>query len=142
MASNRKAVRAAFAGLLVTGLSTLAQTVYAYRIGDFGGQSPVVTVSSAGIARRRATMAGSRATMLLQVDVFVVYSAGSAWGEDEAEDRLDDIEAAIAAVIDGNQAGALWFALSQDGRSQRVDVEIGGAEYIREVLTVAVEVLG
>ncbi len=142
MASNRGTVRKAFATLLTTALGSLAQAVYNYRIGDFGAQSPVVTVSSAGILRKRITMQGSRATMFLQVDVFVLYSDLGSWGEDEAEDRIDDIEAAIAGVVDANQPHANWYALSQPERSQRVDVEIGGVEYIREVLTVAVEVLG
>jgi hypothetical protein len=142
MASNRATVRKAFAALLTTALGTLTQAVYSYRVGDFGAQNPVVTVSSVGIQRKRATMQGSRATMFLQVDVFVLYSDQAAWGEDDAEDRIDDIEAVIAGVIDANQAQANWFALSQADRSQRVDVEIGGVEYIREMITVAVEVLG
>ncbi len=142
MASNRATVRKAFAALLTSALGTLAQKVYDYRVGDFGTQNPVVTVSSSGILRRRATFAGSRATMYLQVDVFVLYSDLGSWSEDDAEDRLDDIEAAIAGVIDANQPNANWLALSQAERSQRVDVEIGGVEYIREMLLVAVEVLG
>lgn len=142
MASNRGTVRKAFAALLTTALGSLAQATYNYRIGDFGTQNPVVTVSSAGIQRKRATMQGSRATMYLQVDVFVLYSDLGTWTEDIAEDRIDDIEAAIAGVIDANQANDNWFALTQVDRSQRVDVEIGGVEYIREVLTVAAEVMG
>jgi hypothetical protein len=142
MASNRGTVRKAFAALLTTALGSLTQATYNYRIGDFGTQNPVLTVSSAGIQRRRATMQGSRATMFLQVDVFVLYSDQGTWNEDDAEDRIDDIEAALAGVIDANQAAANWYALSQSDRSQRVDVEIGGLEYIREVITVAVEVLG
>jgi acetaldehyde dehydrogenase (acetylating) len=142
MASNRGTVRKAFAALLTTALGSLTQAVYDYRMGDFGTQNPVVTVSSAGIQRQRATMHGSRATMYLQVDVFVLYADGVTWGEDDAEDRVDDIEAAIAGVIDANQANANWYALTQMDRSQRIDVEIGGVEYIREMITVAVEVFG
>ena len=142
MASNRGTVRKAFAALLTTALGTLAQATYNYRIGDFGTQNPVVTVSSVGIQRQRITMQGSRATMFLQVDVFVLYADGASWGEDDAEDRIDDIEAAIAGVIDANEPNANWYALSQAERSQRMDVEIGGVEYIREVLTVAIEVMG
>lgn len=142
MASNRGTVRKAFAALLTTGLGALTQAVYNYRRGNFDTENPVVTVSSAGILRKRATMQGGRATMYLQVDVFVLYSDLDTWGEDDAEDRIDDIEAAIAGVIDANQAHANWFALSQATQSQRVDVEIGGVEYIREMILVAVEVMG
>jgi hypothetical protein len=142
MASNRGTVRAAFGTLLGTALSTLAQAVYDYRIGDFEHQSPVVTVSSAGSVRKRASFQGGRATFFLQVDVFVLYSDEGTWGEDDAEDRIDDIEAAIVAVVDENQATANWGALTLSERSQRVDVEIGGVEYIREMMVVAVEVYG
>lgn len=142
MASNRKTVRSAFATLLETALSTLVEKVYDYRIGDFEGQNPVVTVSSAGSQRQRWTFAGSRALFFLQVDVFVLYSDEGTWGEDDAEDRVDDIEAAIAGVVDAYQQTADWFALDLVDRSQRVDVEVGGDEYVREAITVAVGVGG
>lgn len=142
MASNRETARDALAALLTTALSSLVEDVYNYRIGDFAGASPVVTVSSAGTVRRRATMQGSRATVYLQVDVFVLYSDEGSWGEDEAEDRIDAIESAIAGVVDANQQTDDWFALSHSERSQRVDVEIGGVEYIREMITLAAEVWG
>lgn len=142
MASNRKTVRGALAGLLETALAGSVQKVYAYRVGDFGTQSPVVTVSASGSARDRATYQGSLARMYFQVDVFVLYADGETWGEDDAEDRLDDIEAGIAGVVDANQATDDWFALDLEGRSQRVDVAIGGVEYVRESMIVAVGVMG
>ena len=103
MASNRKTVRQAFADLLETALASLAQKVYDYRVGDFGNQSPVVVASNAGSRRERISFQGSKVTTYLQVDVFVLYSDEGSWGEDDAEERLDDIEAAIAGVLDGNQ---------------------------------------
>ena len=80
--------------------------------------------------------------MFFQVDVFVLYSDLGSLGEDDAEDAIDNIEAAIAGVIDANQATANWTAVTQSGQSQRVDVEIGGVEYIREVMQVAIKVIG
>lgn len=142
MASNRKTIRKAFADLLETALSSLAQTVYDYRVGDFAGATPVVVVSSGGSLRTRATYQGSKAQMFLQVDVFVLYSDGGSWGEDDAEDAVDDIEAAIAGVIDANQATANWFSLTPGERSQRLDVTVGGVDYIRESITVVVGTWG
>lgn len=142
MASNRETARDGLAALLTTALASLVQTVYHYRVGNFEGASPVVVVSSGGSLRRRATLQGGRATVYLQVDVFVLYSDEGTWGEDEAEDRIDAIESAIAGVVDANQATDDWYALSFSERSQRLDVEVGGLEYIREVITLAAEVWG
>lgn len=140
MATSRELVRDGLATLLesaLTGTGGLAQAVYNYRIGDFAGASPVVTVSSAGILRKRGTFEGGQAAVFLQVDVFVLYADGESWGEDEAEDRLDALEAAIAQVVEGYRSTALWFDLAMAERSQRVDVTIGGVEYMREVIPVA-----
>lgn len=135
MASNRKTVRKALAALLGAGVPTL-QRVYDYRVGDFGGQSPVATVSSAGSERERLTFAGSKAGMYFQVDVFSLYSDGGSWGEDDAEDAIDDIEAGIADVVDAYQQTDNWRALGLEGRSQRIDVVIGGVDYVRESMII------
>lgn len=141
MASNRKTVRAALAALIAAGVPSL-QKVYDYRVSDFGGQSPVATVSASGTGRERATFQGSQALMYFQVDVFALYSDGANWGEDDAEDAIDDIEAGIAAVVDANQKTEHWHSLSLEGRSQRIDVEIGGVEYVRELMVLVAGVWG
>lgn len=142
---NRETVRDAMAALLNTalvGTGLPVQAVYAYRVGDLGGQSPVVVVSSAGSQRPRMTAAGGRTTVLLQVDVFVLYSDEDAWGEDEAEDRLDLIEKTIAETIHSSQVTANWQAVDYAAQSERVDVEVGGLEYAREMILLRVEVFG
>lgn len=143
--SNRETARDALTALLsaaLTGTSGIVQEVYGYRVADFAGKSPVVVVSSAGSQRKRRTMQGSGNTVYLQVDTFVLYADGDTWGEDDAEDRLDAIEAAIAGVISDNENATNWYSLRQDGRSNRVDVPVGGVEYAREVTVVAAEVMG
>jgi hypothetical protein len=145
MSSNRELVRDGLATLLATALAGtggLAQAVYNYRIGDLAGASPVVTVSSRGVLRKRGTFGGDQAAVLLQVDVFVLYSDGASWGEDEAEDRLDAIEKEIAGVLDANQQTAAWVSIAQTEPSARVDVVIGGVDYIREVFVIGAEVWG
>ena len=145
MASNRKAAREALATLLTTALvgsGKPVQALYDYRPADFGGQSPVVTVSSAGTRRRRMTAMGSRATPLLRVDMFVVYSDQATWTEADTEDALDDLEAAVAGVLDDNQRTAAWQALDYADASQRMSAVIGGVEYAWESIQVAVEVYG
>ena len=140
---NRETVRDAMAALLNTalvGTGLPVQAVYAYRVGDLGGQSPVVVVSSAGSERPRMTAAGGRTTVLLQVDVFVLYSDEGTWGEDDAEDRLDLIEKTIAETLHDNQVTTNWQAVDYAARSERVDVEVGGLEYAREMILLRVEV--
>lgn len=145
MSSNRELVRDGLATLLTTALAGtggIVQAVYNYRIGDFAGASPVVTVSNRGILRKRGSFAGDRAAVLLQVDVFVLYADGASWGEDEAEDRLDAIEKGLAGVLDANQQTATWVSIEQTEPSARVDVMVGGVEYIREVFVIGAEVWG
>lgn len=140
---NRETVRDAMAALLETvlvGSGLPVQAVYAYRVGDLAGQSPVVVVSSAGSERPRMTAAGGRTTVRLQVDVFVLYSDEDTWGEDEAEDRLDLIEKSIAETVHANQTTTNWQAVDYAAPSERIDVEVGGLEYAREMILLRVEV--
>lgn len=105
-AINRETVRDAFTALLSTalvGTGLPAQAVYGYQVGDFGSQSPVVVVSDAGSMRSVMTGLGSRAEFLFNIFVFVLYTDGSSWNEDDAEDALDAIEKIIADVLDANQ---------------------------------------
>jgi hypothetical protein len=142
---NRETVRDAMATLLETalvGTGLPVQAVYNYRPGDFGGQSPVVVVSSSGSERPRFTAAGGRTTVFLQVDAFVLYSDEDTWGEDEAEDRIDLIETTIAETVHANQYTTNWEAADYAARSERIDVEIGGLEYVREMIPLRVEVYG
>lgn len=142
---NRETVRDAMATLLNTalvGTGLPAQIVYNYRVGDLAGQSPVVVVSSAGSERPRFTPQGGRTRVYLQVDVFVLYSDESNWGEDEAEDRLDLIETTIADTIHANQNTTSWDAVDYATRTERIDVEVGGLEYAREMILLRVEVFG
>lgn len=140
---GRQAAREKLGSLLVTalvGTGKLAQAVYDYRIGDFGGQSPVVTVSSRGSTHPPMTARGRRGSFRLQVDVFVAYAAGTGWTEADSEDVLDAIEAVIASVITDNPTSTAWASLDYNAPTERGDVEIGGAEYAHEQTVFNVEV--
>lgn len=135
-ATNRKTVREQFADLLssaMVGTGLPVQAVYDYRVGDFGGASPVVTVSSSGAARPAFTFQGSKPVYRLQVDVFVLYAMeDGTWTEAQAEDVLDDIEKLLGDVISSNRSTDYWIGLDYVDVSQRIDVTIGGLDYIRE----------
>ena len=135
---TRKDVRTQFASLLsaaLVGTGKPAQVVYSYRKGDLKGQSPVVVVSSLGSSRRSLTFQGLQPMYRLQVDVFVLYEDTAAgWTESDAENALDDIEKIVADVIAANQVVAnYWEGITPVDWSERVDVSLGGVDYIREM---------
>ncbi len=141
---SRKALRRELARLLaeaLAGAGKPVQQVLAYRAGDLLGQSPVVVVSSLGSSRPQLSFQGTVPRHRLQVDVFVLYAdPASGWGEEQAEDRLDDIEQAVADFIDAHPVwDGFWQGIDRSEWSERVDVEIGGKEYTREVLVLTFE---
>ncbi|MEZ4558733.1 MAG: hypothetical protein R3A10_08095 [Caldilineaceae bacterium] len=141
-AKSRKTCRDALATLLGTALvgdGKPAQAVYGYQVGDFAGASPVVTVSSAGSTRLRSSFGQCWSNVFdLSIHVFVLYSDEGSWGEDDAEDALDTIEAAVADVVLANATDAgVWDLLSYAEEPTFTDaVEIGGVAYRRETIPV------
>jgi hypothetical protein len=135
---NRETLRDALATLLTTalvGTGLPAQHVYGYPIGDFGADSPVVVIDSAGSERVRETTSSIwRDWFHLNVIVFV--ACVNAAGEADAEDKLDLIEKKVAdALIDNTEAGSLnCFELT--GKSTVDHIEIGGNYYRRELVPV------
>lgn len=145
---SREIVRDAFAALLTTALvpTNKAQAVYNYQVGDFANQFPVVTVTAAGIDRQLQSFGICwRTAIYLNIHVFVLYSDGGAWGEDDAEDALDAIEVATADVIAANQTrdtgGVRWHTIAYEERTVADGVEIGGMEYRREIIPLRFEIL-
>lgn len=139
---NRETLRDALAALLTTalvGTGLPAQHVYGYPIGDFGGDSPVVVVESAGSERVRETTSSKwRDWFYLNVFVFVlcVDPRSTTWKEDSAEDALDLIEKKIAdALIDNTDAGSL-NCFEPAGKSTPDHIVIGGNDYRRELVPV------
>lgn len=151
--SNRKATREALADLLETalvGAGKPVQEVLDYKKGDLGGKSPVVVVTSSDNPSRRYDYAmGSqkwRNVFTFDVLVFVADAdddeTGSGWDEADVEDKLDDIEQAIAEVIATNQANANWTYITYgDQGTATVPVsDLGGNPYVVEIIPISVEV--
>ena len=138
--NSRKEARQHLADLLsvaLVGTGKPAQAVYAYQVGDFQGQSPVVVVSSGGSVRERFTYTGTKPKFNLTIHVFVLYADETgAWTEQDAENALDDIEQIIGATLAANQKTAYWEALTPVNISQTGGVMIGGKEYRTEVFSV------
>lgn len=155
MAVNRKTYRQLLANEIGQALTNagVVQKVYPFRVGNFNGQSPVVTFTSAG-SDRRQEITGSvdaETSLMFAIDVFVLYADQvSNWTEENAEDAIDDIEQVISdwvmtnsnglSRIEASQVG--WFELVFNERSATGSLlqaeKLGGQEYRRERMTITV----
>lgn len=136
--SERREIREYIATLLennLIGTGKPVQKVYSYQVGDFGGRSPVVTVTSHGTDYAKTTVRTSRAVHWVNMHTFVVY-AGAHWTEKNCEDALDRIQyEAVALLLDLDDAP---YSITVDGPSQTGSVVIGGKEYRTEVVRLRV----
>lgn len=161
MSVSRKVLRKKFAQLLsaalVDGTPKLAAKVYDYNTDDFGNNTPAVVVKSGGSDRPRITArGGSGLSGFLEVIVFVRYTLtaeennGTEWTPEDSEDRLDDIEAAIATVVadnvsykDSGQTTPYWDSLGYEDVTTVGSItveELGGIPYRVEAIRLKAEV--
>jgi hypothetical protein len=138
MLADRKACRRALAQLIQGGVPA-AQAVYPYQILSPEGQSPIITIVSAGAERKPMTLRGVSSSFYLVVQVLVLHT-GDNWTPEEAEDLIDDVELEIAKVIESNQDNDNWSALVADDPSMIQRITIGGYAYLTETIPVKVTV--
>lgn len=132
IADNRQTARDTLAALITNEVSA-AQAVYPYLVSDFKGQSPVVVVASGGTMRMPFTLRGTRPEHYLNVFYFVAYAQAGEWTEQDSENKLDELAADVATLIDASQKTAAWSALTQVEPSSTDTTVIGGVEYRREM---------
>jgi hypothetical protein len=145
MSANRSVVRKQIAALLqaaLVGDGKPVVAVYDYQPATFDKQSPVVTVSSGGSVRPILTHRGTRSTFTIYIHVFVLYAdKNSGWNEQNAEDRLDLIEAEITQVLsDHKREENYWELLHREEPSTCTSVQVGGNEYRLELIPAIIEV--
>ncbi len=150
MAGQRNEIRQEFAALLTNGLTgdgKPLQVVYGYRVGDFGGQSPVAVVASGGTEFTPGTIRDYRAGHYLNLYLFVLYAALDAdgnlvkgangepvWDEADAEAALDVISEIVADLVQKYQRGQNWKSVEFAGKSEEPTVvPVGGKAYLREI---------
>lgn len=142
MANNRETVRDYLAGLLnaaLVGTGKPCQVTYNYPRADILGQTPLVDVASRGSYREHFTGEGTADAFYFDITTLVLYSDGSTWNEDDAEDKLDAIDAAIADVLEANRrVSGYWRMIEQDGKSERVNFLLNGCWYAREATPIKV----
>lgn len=145
---NREVSRDALATLLTTSLvATLGsvQAVYQYLVADFGGQSPVLVVTSGGTDRQKlAKYTVTHGLIYLDVHVFVLFALDdNSWTEHNAEDRLDLIEKQITDVLVDNYVySGYWQSIEYDQRSEvdPMPIKVAGDVYRHERIPLVVSV--
>jgi len=142
---NRETGRDALVTLLtaaLVGSGKPAQAVYGYKKADFGGQSPVVIVGSAGtMPEQKAVTSRQKNTFYFNIYVFTLFAEeGTEWGEDDAEDRTDLIEKTIRETLADNRSNDTWAYIGYDGRSVVDEILVAGVEYKRETIPVLMEI--
>jgi len=144
MSTNRETKRDALTTLLsaaLVGTGKPAQAFYGYKVGDFGGQSPVCALTSNGTELdARAVTSRRKITFSFILYTFTLYGeAGTAYGEDDAEDTVDLLEKTIRDTISTNLSTTNWALIGYDGRTTVDSVLIAGEEYQRESIPLFIE---
>lgn len=140
--SDRYAIRA----LIKTGLETavtLGQAFYAYPEGNIQGQSPVLTVMSAGSERGDQTFHGLTKTFRYVVTVLVLIheKSSNTYTYEDAEDLLDQVEQQIADWVHTNDTNTNdWISVQYTApTSQGVWDDVSGNTYRYEQIELVVE---
>ena len=141
---SRKAIRKKLKELL-EGISLL-QDAYHYKPHTFEGQSPVIYITSSGTNTRWLTGQGFQNSIYVNLHICTLYASTLgetiAYQEEQAEDLLDDIEAAIRNVLKDNAAVAgHWQGLRYFDRSNAdTPMLIEGDLYLHEIIPLVMEV--
>lgn len=142
--TDRSTVRLAVVSAAQSALASLVPSgnVLGNLPGAFAGASPLVLVLSSGSGRQPMSYgADDRPTFLLSARVYVLLSTpDGVWTKEDAEARLDAIEARIARMCLDYQHTATWQNMQYSGVSKVEDVmTIDGFVYRRETIPLLVE---
>jgi hypothetical protein len=139
--ASRKAAREELGQVLTNRLGT-AQQVYTDQPPDFGGQSPVVVVASAGSERdgqqgQRSFGGPVAPKFLLDVYTFVLAmeqdGSGNTVTNSDADDELDTLEQGVAQMVSDAPRAQTWTAIGYRERTDTTFVTVlDGSEYKRE----------
>lgn len=144
MSTSRETARDALATLLDTalvGTGLPCKIVVKSKPSALKGNTPLVSILSAGSYRERLTVSGDRGTFHFSLHVWV-QQATSGWTNAQAEDALDTIESLIADTFSTNRRGTNWEVLEYSEASTVADVAIEGEKYYLESIPVITRLKG
>lgn len=133
---NRKDIRSALATALTTNI-TAAKYVADY-LADPQGQMPAVTLTSVGSGGNPLTSDGDTLQHKILIHLLVIAGKSASWTNENAEDLLDDIRAALDTYIEGNSltvSGKL-YTIERLGDSDISRVAIGNEQYLDETVPI------
>lgn len=143
---TRQAIGSAMEGDLV-GTNQPAQAFAYHHKTDFEGQSPVITISSAGSDEPPFTPLGSTQVYFYEINTLVMrpnITESATYSESDVEDSLDDLYEAVRVWISQNREDTVngeWKYISIDARSNIIPiVDDGGRGYFIENIPIRVEV--
>lgn len=144
---NRKFARAEIAAGLaaaLVGTGLPVKSVYAYQPGKLDGESPVVLVLSGPIQRAHQGMGTARYHNEIDLEIQVLIYDGSTSNpltEAQREDKMDDIETAVADWFAGHQKGTYYRAVHYTPEPTRIlnANYLDGNPYRIEVIPVQLE---
>ena len=144
---TRKAIGSKMEGDLI-GETKPAADFASYHKTDFGGASPVITLSSAGSGLPPLTPIGSTQTYYYELNSLIIRpnqtEINAGYTESDAEDALDDVYDAIKNWINNNRKDTIngeWDYVAIEARSSIIPiVDDGGRGYFMENIPIKVEV--
>lgn len=139
--TDRATIRGTVGALASTALASIVADVQTHMPGAFHGASPVLLVLSAGSVRTMETYGELEPIVYLNLISYTLLSMpDGSWVGEDAEDRMDAIEAGIARMILDNHRHALWHTFTYAGRSRVEDVIVmDGFIYRRETIPVGLQ---
>jgi hypothetical protein len=139
----REEVATGLAGA-ITGSNKPASSVYPYLKGKLDGESPVVFVLSRGIQRKPRGMGSKSYDSDFRLEIQVLVYDGpdnNPLTEQQREDKVDEIEAAIADWFVKNQTGTNYYNAEYTVEPTGVSpiIFLDGNPYLMERITVRME---
>lgn len=151
MTTSRKLVRKALGSAMegdLVGEGLPAVGFASYHKTDFGGASPVITLSTAGSGLPPMTTMGSSQEYFYEINTLIIRpnqtEVDAGYTEKDVEDILDDMYDAIKTWISQNRKDSQnneWQHISIIARSNIIPiVDDGGRGYFMENIPIKVEV--
>jgi len=132
-------VRARLETLLTTELAGKVDEVISVKPGAIGKKVSMVYIAPGGTERKPISFELNEGVFYFILQVYVPQSrVGSAWTDEDAIDRLDDIESLIADMCEKSRCDTNWGVLIYDGRSAVSEALIDGNKYFLEFLPIQI----
>jgi hypothetical protein len=118
------------------------QAFYGYEEDDFGGQSPVLLLTTAAndVDERTAGEIPTQ-TMKFLLMLFVLFK-GNNWTPADCEDKLNECYKAIVETLleNAHQTSPANYSIYMDGQADIVPANVGGIDYRMQPIPIRVEV--